>query len=89
MRYGITYYEWTAIESALPNKPRGVPRVRANHALHAACRNKSAIAEALGDNDKPPGVWFRSSRCYSAAARSVDSSLSAATMQSRPAALAR
>ncbi len=27
MRYELTNYEWTAIKSFLPNKPRGVPRV--------------------------------------------------------------
>ena len=27
MRYELTDYEWAAIKSFLPNKPRGVPRV--------------------------------------------------------------
>jgi transposase len=27
MRYELTDYEWTAIKSMLPNKPRGIPRV--------------------------------------------------------------
>ncbi len=28
MRYELTDYEWKAIKPFLPNKPRGVPRVR-------------------------------------------------------------
>ena len=28
MRYELTDYEWAAIKPFLPNKPRGVPRVR-------------------------------------------------------------
>jgi transposase len=28
MRYELTDHEWTAIEPTLPNKPRGVPRVK-------------------------------------------------------------
>jgi transposase len=28
MRYELTEYEWAAINPMLPNKPRGVPRVR-------------------------------------------------------------
>src|ERR1700733_14750006 len=28
MRYELTDYEWVAIKPILPNKPRGVPRVR-------------------------------------------------------------
>lgn len=28
MRYELTDYEWTAIKPFLPNKPRGVPRVK-------------------------------------------------------------
>ena len=27
MRYELTDFEWTAIRSFLPNKPRGIPRV--------------------------------------------------------------
>jgi transposase len=27
MRYELTDFEWTAIRSLLPNKPRGIPRV--------------------------------------------------------------
>ena len=27
MRYELTDYEWAAIKSLLPNKPRGIPRV--------------------------------------------------------------
>src|SRR5260370_41837666 len=27
MRYELTDFEWTAVRSFLPNKPRGVPRV--------------------------------------------------------------
>jgi transposase len=28
MRYELTDYEWAAIKLFLPNKPRGVPRVK-------------------------------------------------------------
>jgi transposase len=28
MRYELTDYEWATIKPFLPNKPRGVPRVR-------------------------------------------------------------
>ena len=28
MRYELIDYEWTAIKPFLPNKPRGVPRVK-------------------------------------------------------------
>jgi transposase len=28
MRYELADYEWTAIRPMLPNKPRGVPRVK-------------------------------------------------------------
>ena len=28
MRYELTDYEWAAIKPFLPNKPRGVPRVK-------------------------------------------------------------
>lgn len=34
MRYGLTDYEWTAIRSMLPNKPRGVSRVNDRRALN-------------------------------------------------------
>jgi hypothetical protein len=34
MRYELTDYEWTAIKSFLPNKPRGVPRVSDRRVLN-------------------------------------------------------
>ncbi len=42
-RYDLTDFEWSAIETLLPNKPRGVPRVDDRRALNgrrrgAACR---------------------------------------------------
>ena len=34
MRYELTDFEWTAIRSFLPNKPRGVPRVNNRRVLN-------------------------------------------------------
>ena len=31
MRYELTDFEWAAIRSFLPNKPRGIPRVDDRH----------------------------------------------------------
>jgi hypothetical protein len=37
MRYELTDFEWTAIRSFLPNKPRGVPRVDDRRVLNGIC----------------------------------------------------
>jgi transposase len=34
MRYELADYEWTAIEPMLPNKPRGIPRVKDRRVLN-------------------------------------------------------
>jgi transposase len=34
MRYELTDFEWAAIRSFLPNKPRGIPRVDDRHVLN-------------------------------------------------------
>ena len=34
MRYELADYEWAAIKSMLPNKPRGVPRVNDRRVLN-------------------------------------------------------
>src|SRR6516165_10388620 len=34
MRYELTDFEWTAVRSFLPNKPRGVPRVNDRRVLN-------------------------------------------------------
>jgi len=35
MRHELTDFEWSAIKSFLPNKPRGVPRVNDRRVLNA------------------------------------------------------
>jgi transposase len=47
MRYELTDHEWTAIKPALPNKPRGVPRINDRrdpqwHLLRVAIRSSMA-----------------------------------------------
>jgi hypothetical protein len=34
MRYELTDFEWAAIRSFLPNKPRGIPRVDGRRVLN-------------------------------------------------------
>ena len=34
MRYELTDFEWAAIRSILPNKPRGIPRVNDRRVLN-------------------------------------------------------
>jgi transposase len=34
MRHELTDFEWKVIESLLPNKPRGVPRLNDRHELN-------------------------------------------------------
>ena len=34
MRYELTDFEWAAIKSLLPNKPRGIPRVNDRRVLN-------------------------------------------------------
>jgi len=34
MRYELTDFEWAAIRSFLPNKPRGIPRVNDRRVLN-------------------------------------------------------
>jgi hypothetical protein len=49
MRYELTSHEWAAIKPMLPNKPRGVPRVKPcpqRHLLGFAVR--SALARPAG-----------------------------------------
>jgi transposase len=50
MRYELSDYEWTAIKSMLPNKPRGVPRVNDRRVLNGIF---GSCAQAL------PGVICR------------------------------
>ena len=74
MRYELSDYEWSVIGPMLPNKPRGVPRVRRpahsqRHLLSLAI--KCAVARFAGEirssyhllqslrSSAPGGVWDR------------------------------
>ena len=46
MRYELADYEWAAIKTMLPNKPRGVPRV--NGLLNVELEPSIGIATANG-----------------------------------------
>ena len=46
MRYELSDYEWTTIKPMLPNKPRGVPRVRREATVGVFATEDTWIAAA-------------------------------------------
>jgi transposase len=52
MRYELSEYEWTALKSMLPNKPRGVRRVNDRRVLNGifwGTRLRCAMARPASD----------------------------------------
>ena len=48
MRYELTHFEWAAIRSFLPNKPRGIPRVNDRRVLNGIFPHNFAIIASFG-----------------------------------------
>jgi hypothetical protein len=53
-RYELTDFEWAAISSILPNKPRGIPRLDNRRANYLAFIKLASIRVWLRANESAP-----------------------------------
>ena len=66
MRYELTDFEWAAIRSFLPNKPRGIPRVDDRRVLNGtfwvlrSLRLRALAAGQMGPHDHSMEATLRS-----------------------------
>ena len=70
MRYDLTDFEWPVIQSLLPNKPRGVPRVDDRRVLNGIFRRlRTGPVHDL--REPAPNRWRKASCLGSAFGRGI------------------